>query len=218
MIEAIVFDFDGTILDTETVWFDSYQEAAAAHGVELPFDVYANGIGTVDNGMNTYLLQKLGSQTAVEAFQQKAHSLHKEKAQTLQPREGVIDYLLQARRLGLRIGLATSSSLDWVQPFLKSHQLLDFFDSLSTSDDVENVKPDPALYRIAVKRLNVQPEHAVAFEDSVNGARAAVAAGLHCVIVPNPTTQHLQFDRYDLRLSSFTDQPLLNVLQLLAGI
>lgn len=217
MFQAIVFDFDGTILDTETVWYESYREASARQGADLPFEVFANVIGTSSESMFLYLRERLGSDDAVDAVKQAATALHHGRVDALQPREGVLDYFKEARRLGLRIGLATSSPLHWVQPFLRSFGLLDSFDAICTSDDVEKVKPDPALYRLACERLGVAPERAVAIEDSANGARSAVAAGLRCVIVPNPVTATLAFDRYDLRLSSFEEQTLGGVLRRLEG-
>jgi len=208
MIQAVIFDFDGTILDTESVWYESYREALRAHGVELPLSVFAEGIGTYDDGMFRYMRERLGSEEAYQAVKQEAFRLHKSMTLELRPREGVVAYLDEAERLGLRIGLATSSPLSWIEPFLDVHGLRRYFETLCTSDDVEKVKPDPALYRLAAERLGVEPRNAVAFEDSANGARSAVAAGVRCVVVPNPMTEALLFEQYDLRLTAFTELPL----------
>jgi len=212
MIKAVIFDFDGTILDTESVWYESFREALAEHDVELPLSVFAQGIGTYDDGMFRYIMEKVGSEEVLDGIKKAAVLRHHEKAAALQPREGVVGYLQEARELGLRIGLATSSPLAWVRPFLETHGLAAFFETLCTQDDVERVKPDPALYLLAAERLGVAPEEAVAFEDSANGARAAVAAGVRCVIVPNPLTEALQFERYDVRLRSFEEMPLAQLL------
>lgn len=208
MIRAIVFDFDGTILDTESVWYESFREVLEEHGAELPLEVFAKGIGTYDDGMFRYIAERLGSEAMLEAVKQEAGRRHHAKAQALRPRPGVDAYLKDARRLGLRIGLATSSPRSWVEPFLASHGMLSYFETLCTQDDVERVKPDPALYRLAVERLGVAPAEAAAFEDSANGAKSAVAAGLRCVIVPNPMTESLDFERYDLRIRSMEELSL----------
>jgi putative hydrolase of the HAD superfamily len=212
MIQAVIFDFDGTILDTESVWYESYREALEAQGVELPLSVFAEGIGTYDDGMFRYMRERLGTEEAYQAVKEAAYRLHKAKTLELKPREGVLAYLDEAARLGLRIGLATSSPLSWIDPFLDAHGIRRYFETLCTSDDVEKVKPDPALYRLAAGRLGVEPRNAVAFEDSANGARAAVAAGVRCVVVPNPMTEALLFEKYDLRVAEFTEMPLKELL------
>lgn len=208
MIRAIVFDFDGTMLDTESLWYASFREVLEEHGVDLPFEVFAQGIGTYDDGMFRYIMERVGSEELLEGIKAAAMEKHRVKSSELRPCEGVADYLESAKRMGLRIGLATSSPRSWVTPFLHKHGFAHYFDAICTQDDVSRVKPDPELYVLAAERLQIAPAEAVAFEDSANGAKAAVAAGLRCVVVPNPMTAGLRFERYDLRVPSLADQSL----------
>lgn len=132
------------------------------------------------------------------------------------PLPGVADALDAAREMGLRVGLASSSTRAWVVPQLRALGLLDRFDAIRTADDVRQVKPDPELYRSVLAALGVEPAHAVAVEDSPNGALAARRAGMRCVVVPNAVTLHLAFGEVDLRLGSLAELPLADLIERLA--
>jgi beta-phosphoglucomutase-like phosphatase (HAD superfamily) len=125
---------------------------------------------------------------------------------------GVAEYIAGAKRRNLKLGVASSSSQRWVAGYLHQHGLADCFDCVKCSDDVEVVKPDPALYLAALAALEVLPHEAVAFEDSLNGMRAAKGAGLYCVVVPNKLMTERPFDMADLRLDSLATMPLEEVL------
>ena len=86
--------------------------------------------------------------------------------------------------------------------YLQRYQIDAYFDTICTADDVEVIKPDPALYILACSRLGVSPERALAFEISVNGLEAARRAGSRTVVVPNPVTRHLDFGAYDRKIES----------------
>jgi HAD superfamily hydrolase (TIGR01509 family) len=125
---------------------------------------------------------------------------------------GVLDYLEGARRLGLRVGLASSSSCEWVLGHLSRLGLLNYFHEIRASEDVKRTKPDPALYLQVLHGLGVPAEQGVALEDSPNGILAAKRAGLFCVAVPNALTRRLPLDHADLRLESLADLPLESLL------
>jgi HAD superfamily hydrolase (TIGR01509 family) len=131
-------------------------------------------------------------------------------------RPGVLEYLDEAAALGLKVGVASSSSRQWVGGHLTRFGLIDRFHAIRCSDDVEYVKPDPALYRSVCEHLGVEPEHAIAFEDSPNGILAAKRAGMTCVAVPNPLTARLDLSGADLRLDSLAEVPLSELLRRLA--
>jgi HAD superfamily hydrolase (TIGR01509 family) len=127
-------------------------------------------------------------------------------------RPGVLDYIAEGRRLGLKVGVASSSPRSWVAGHLTRLGIVDLFDCLCTSEDVVTVKPDPALYLLALARLGASADESIAFEDSPNGILAAKRAGLFCVAVPNPLTSQLPLDLADVRLNSMTDMPLSELL------
>jgi HAD superfamily hydrolase (TIGR01509 family) len=124
------------------------------------------------------------------------------------PLPGVADTLARAHELGLRVGLASSSGREWVVGNLERLDLLHHFRCVRTADDVQRVKPEPDLYLSALECLGVEPRHAVAFEDSPNGALAVRRAGMHCVVVPNSVTAGLAFHDGHLRLDSMLQADL----------
>jgi len=218
MIKAVIFDFDGLIIDTETVWYHSFREALANHGVELSLEEFAPFIGTHGSAFDRYLAEKVANQAQLAEVKRLAGELHREKIQHVDARDGVRAYLTEAKDLGLRIGLASSSNREWVEEYLRKLQLLSFFEVIKTEDDVREVKPNPELYLKAVSALEILPSEAIAFEDSAIGAKAAKAAGVHCVIVPNGATGLLTFENYDLRIESMADQSLADVVRRMEGI
>ena len=115
---------------------------------------------------------------------------------------GVENYLADARRLGLRMAIASSSGSTWVMEHLERFGIYEHFDAIVSREDVTRTKPDPELYRVALQRLSVSPLESIAFEDSTNGIRAAKAANLFCVAVPNPLTADLDLGEADLQLAS----------------
>ena len=215
MIKALIFDFDGLIVDTELPEYQSWQEIFQGYGSHLPVPVWAVCIGTSSSDFDPheYLEARLGrsiDRGRMQARQQR-RKMHLVEGQRVLP--GVENYLEEARRLNLGIGLASSSSLDWVEPHLSRLGLRDYFEVIKTRDDVEMTKPDPALYQQALEDLGAAPDEAIALEDSPNGALAAKRAGIFCVAVPNEITRQLSIDAADLKLSSLDGLPLEKLIE-----
>jgi beta-phosphoglucomutase-like phosphatase (HAD superfamily) len=113
--------------------------------------------------------------------------------------------------------VASSSSCGWVDGWLRRHGIRDLLQVVVGRDDVRKVKPDPELFRLAASRLGVPPPACVVFEDSPNGMRAALAAGMRCVAVPNALTRPLARPDVDLVLDSLAARPLARILEALAA-
>ena len=221
MIRGLIFDFDGLILDTEGPVYQSWVELYQEFEVELPFDLWASIIGTSDyEHFDPYVMleKKTGRplDRAVLRERRFAREMEMTNQQPILP--GVEEKLAQAKEMGLRLGVASSSSRQWVTGHLIRLGLMRFFEAIHTSEDVERTKPDPALFLLTLKSLELQPEDAIVFEDSPNGITAAKMAGIFTVAVPNPLTRALPLDHADLHLDSLADLSLEGILQKAASL
>jgi HAD superfamily hydrolase (TIGR01509 family) len=209
LIKGLVFDFDGLIYDTETCDYAALQWLYGKYGQELSIETWGQCIGTNHEfDPIVHLHELVKPDKTVDELSDARWQYFEELLSEQGPIPGVVSYLERARALDLRIGLASSSPRDWVERYLRRIHLLEFFEIICTADDVERVKPDPALYKLAVHGLGINPNEAVAFEDSPNGALGAKRAGLYCVVIPNGVTRNLSFGDYDLRLDSMEDMEL----------
>ena len=215
MTKALIFDFDGLILDTEVPDYESWQSVYARYGQDLPMSLWGQvvgGDGGSDFDPHTYL-EKLTEQSLDREevwISRRTAYLDTVAQQPIMP--GVEDYLARAQARGLKLGVASSSPENWVHGHLNRLGLFECFDAIRTADDVARTKPDPALYLGALEALRVSAEEAVVFEDSANGVQAAKAAGIYTVAVPNEITRQLEIVGADLRLNSLAELPLEDLL------
>jgi HAD superfamily hydrolase (TIGR01509 family) len=214
-VRALIFDFDGLVIDTESAIFQSYQEIYQAHNCSLQFERWARGIGTTDSDYNPYedLEAILGCSLDRKKLAQQQIRRETELIQSLPVLPGVLETLQAARQMGLKIGMASSSSCGWIEGHLSRLGLLPYFDCLKGRSDVPLSKPSPALFQAVLKAFALEPEEAVVFEDSPNGIQAANRAGIFAVMVPNRLTRLLPGDGAGLRLESLADMPLEDLLR-----
>jgi HAD superfamily hydrolase (TIGR01509 family) len=219
VIRGLIFDFDGLILDTEGPIFHSWQTLYQAHGSQLALATWAEEvIGKAEGSFDLFdlLEEQIGQPVERTELNQQRRASEAELIARQPVMPGVHAYLKSARQLGLKTGLASSSSCRWVTGHLDRLGLLSSFDVIRAADDVSITKPDPALYLSVLAALELRPEQALAFEDSPNGVLSAKRAGLYCVAVPNELTRQLPLDQADLRLDSLTDLPLPNLLSIVS--
>lgn len=214
-VKALIFDFDGLIVDSESPGFQAWSELYASHGCSLPFEKYAACIGTLGGFDLQGDLEKQSGQSFNRTELEEVCTrrwLELMRAQPLLP--GVAACVTGAKARGLKLAIASSSTQTWVTHNLKKFALLDQFDAICTRDHVAAVKPDPALYQLALERLDVTADETIAFEDSPNGILAAKRAGIYCVAVPNELTKDLALSLADHRLRSLEEFNLDDVCRL----
>jgi HAD superfamily hydrolase (TIGR01509 family) len=212
-MRGLIFDFDGLMVDTELPTFQTWQEVYQAYGGSLPLSTYATCIGSPGSfDPHEYLEAQLGRRLDREAIRLRRRQRYIEltAGQSLLP--GVRDYITDAKRLGLKLGVASSSPSDWVVAHLSQFGLRECFDSIKCADNATRIKPDPELYELVLAALGLRADQVIALEDSPNGVLAAKRAGIFCVAVPNSVTRQLSLDRADRQITSLADCPLKELL------
>jgi HAD superfamily hydrolase (TIGR01509 family) len=214
MIKAVIFDFDGIIIDSESPELQVWQEVFAGHGRVLGFDLWADLVGRPRTHFDlySYFQQHINPAVDIDALriERRARVIALTEAQPVLP--GVHAYLHGASAMGLKVGLASSSSGGHVRGHLARLNLLGYFHTTKCFEDTETHKPEPGPYRAVLEDLGVAADEAVAFEDSPNGVTSAKAAGIFCVAVPNPVTCHLPLEHADYRIESLAEEPLERIL------
>ena len=213
-VRALVFDFDGLILDTELPMYRAWCALFDAHGAAPPtIDEWAAEIGTL-NGLDLHGLLVERATRPVDLDEadvwRRAHRdllLAEQKA-----RPGVEDWLAEAGEAGLGVAIASSSEAEWVLPLLERIGLHASFGHVVTTEGELRPKPAPDTYVEACAQLGVDPADALAIEDSPHGIAAAKAAGLRCVAVPHELTETLDLSAADLRLTSLAECSLADAL------
>ncbi len=212
-IRALVFDFDGLIVDTETPIFAIWQDIFRRFGQELRLEDWESALGT-QGGFDpvAYLTASTGAASDAQALESEARERHWAacRAQPLLP--GVRQRLDEARELGLGLAIASSSGATWVRAWLEHNAIGERFSAVCTREDVARVKPEPDLFLLAAERLDIAPRACLVFEDSPNGIRAASAAGMRCVAVRNALTRSLRLPPSDLLLESLAETTLPDIL------
>lgn len=208
-IEAILFDFDGTIIDTETPDFLAWREFYAAHQLDLGIGLWMQRVGKSLNAADMFHPAVHFEQITGVRIDQQTLDEHQRRylefcrKQPVLP--GVMELLEFAIHSGIKLGLASNSDRDWVTTWLQHLQLTHYFECIYTVEDVAHPKPHPELYLAAAHCLGVAVERCIAIEDSPTGMQAVIAAGIRCIAVPNYLTAHLERPPVSLTLSSLAE-------------
>jgi HAD superfamily hydrolase (TIGR01509 family) len=200
-IRAIVFDFDGLILDTETPEVEAWDAEFARHDLAIPDGWWHNVTGRGPEEVLEWpidLLERLlGRPVDEHSVMARVNRIRLEGIAAAEVRPGVVSLLDAADELGVMIGLASSSAHPWVDGHLKRLGLWDRFGPVVCRGDAPRAKPQPDLYLHCCQKLGIEPRHGLALEDSPNGIKAAKAAGMWCVAVPNDVTAMLDLSEAD---------------------
>ena len=211
MIRALVFDFDGVILDTETPLIDAGELIHRRAGKPFSRQLASEAVGRSVLHYDPWAA--FGPAADRPALEAELRRVNRELVARQPVLPGVVEYLQQAKALGLQIGLASNSGHAHVEGHLARLGLLDSFDYLRCIEDVPAGKPEPHLYRAVIEQFGLTGRQAVAIEDSEHGVHAAKRAGLWCAAVPGPSSLNHNFAHADLTLPSLAHCPLPELLQ-----
>jgi haloacid dehalogenase superfamily, subfamily IA, variant 3 with third motif having DD or ED len=216
MIRALIFDFDGLIIDTEWPLIEAYRLVHLAHGVPFDEALFIRSVGHAEYTFNPWhgfarpnsASDEIKTPPTDLAALELERRAHKDRLLVIQPvLPGVITLLDAARAKNLRVGLASNSEREWVATHLARVGLLDRFEFLACRGDAAP-KPAPDLYQRVLTHFGLRGREAIAFEDSNTGCLAAKRAHLHVVAVPNRCTAHHDLTPADLVLTSLADRTL----------
>jgi len=184
---AVIFDMDGLLLDTETLWHAAETDLFARHGGEFTWDDKMAVIGTSYDFTSAYFADRLGlpPEQGPALVSEMLELMHERIRRAVDARPGAVELVARVSELdGVALGLASNSPRYLVDDALAAAGMTDAFDVIITSDDVEHAKPAPDIYLLACQRLRVDPSDALALEDSTSGIASAKAAGLTVIGVP----------------------------------
>ncbi|MCG7338215.1 HAD family hydrolase [Staphylococcus sp. ACRSN] len=190
MYRAVIFDFDGTIIDTEQHLFQIINKHLLNNGLEgISVDYYRQSIGGAATELHEYLERQLGTENKAAIYQE-----HNATSVDLPINEEIEKIMKYCKQRHIPMAIATSSYRKDITPTFQRLGLGEYMDVIVGREDVEAVKPNPELYLTAVQQLNYNPVNCLAIEDSVNGATAAVQAGLDVIVNTNKMTEEQPFE------------------------
>jgi putative hydrolase of the HAD superfamily len=216
---AVVFDFDGIILDSETPEFESHRRIYEQCGAELTREEWCHQIGLWSEGLearwHTVLCERSPRPPDREAFERKKRRIFQELIPQ-EPMRGIRDLLNALAAAGIPRAVASSAPARWVAPGIDGLGLTPLFGAIVTGDDVVRRKPAPDGYLEAARRLGADPMRSVAIEDSGPGIVAARAAGMKTVAIPHPLTEGHDLTDADLRVAHAGELTVARLATLLA--
>ena len=188
MIQSVIFDMDGTLFNTEHLYFECYRQAAKEMGLCFTFDLFAQGVGISREEANKFIKQHFGPDTDTDWLQNRTF----ERVEKYLADGGDIPFMPGAKeavelfyKRGMTLALASSNLRRWVEFYLEKNQLRRYFAVLTSCEDVTHLKPNPEVYLRTAASLGKDVHQCLVFEDSVAGATAAIRAGMRTCMIPN---------------------------------
>ncbi|GAA4385792.1 HAD family hydrolase [Hymenobacter koreensis] len=184
MIQTVIFDMDGVLVDTEPLHHDAFFRHFAELGIPMTAEEYATFLGSSTRNVYQQLQQEFNLTGDVETLMLRKRELFGasfDDATDLELLPGARELVLDLHRAGVPLQLASSASKETIARVFTRFELYPYFDNLVSGEDFPRSKPDPAIFLHAAQLAGVPPQHCVVIEDSANGVTAAKAAGMYCI-------------------------------------
>lgn len=217
MTEAVIFDFDGLLMDTETTLLRSWQYEWRQWGLDLEVaEFFADHGGDLNSERTALLAAAVGSSYDADLSLRRRRAFRAALHRTLDLSAGIQTWIAEAANLSMRVAIASSSPVAWLVENLSRVGVCDAFDVLAGGDEVTRHKPCPDVYNLALRRLGVSGDLAIAVEDTAHGVDAAHAAQIRCIAIPNPYVDLAKVRHADLVIASALDLTLADAVERLA--
>jgi beta-phosphoglucomutase family hydrolase len=212
--KALIFDMDGVIVDSDPLHLKAYQTVLATFQIAYSEDDSRQFLGRKDSDCAAALVEMFDLPLKSLDLLEKKLAITAQLLRTeARSQPGIIDALQKAMDLGLPCGIASSAAPSTIKLVLDALKLEPFFQSVTSGEEVLHGKPAPDIFLKAAERLNADVRSCLVIEDSLNGIKAAKAAGMKCVSVPCNTTRYQDHAEADIRLESIAQLDLANWLQ-----
>lgn len=216
-IKAVIFDMDGLMIDSEPIQSKSFEIVLKEYGIKPKYQ--KNGLVQIIGvraGDNWGILKKKHkiSETVEVLIEKKQKAYIELLTENIKPTKGLIYLLKLLKKHNIRMGIASSSSLEHIMLVIKSLDITDYFDEIISGHDVVKGKPDPEIFLKTAENLQVLPNQCIVLEDAESGVQAAHAAGMRVIAVPTYHTSSHNFEKADIIAKSLldVDMELLNLL------
>jgi beta-phosphoglucomutase family hydrolase len=208
MLRAVIFDMDGLMVDTEYLHHTSFKKVLEQYGVNpvpnIHGVIHVSGVSAEANW--ELFKEKYNFNADTAELTRSKHKIHlKLLKNNVVPMPGLFELLKDIKEHGYRISIASSSALEQINLIVNRLGITNFFDAITSGEEVTSGKPAPDIFLKAAAKLGIEPTQCVVLEDAMNGMKAAKAANMHAVVVPNKFTKHENFDTADLIVASLKE-------------
>ncbi len=206
--EAVIFDMDGVLIDSEPIHVVIEKKLFSKLGIEVTDDVHRSYMGASNDYMYTDLRTRFKLTESVSELMERDELFRSEYfklLETIPVNDGLISLLNQIKIAGLKLAVATSSSPEIVNILLNKCGISHYFDAIVTTSEAGKSKPSPEVYILAAKKIGISPENCIVFEDSPNGLLAAKSAGMYCIVIQSDSELIQKLSGADYLIQSFRE-------------
>ena len=208
MIQTVIFDMDGVIIDSESVYFKIDKQMFDELNIAVSFEEQCSYVGASSQNMWDSIISKHGITDHREVLMSKEYNLYMEhlaNANDLQPIEGVRELINDLHEHNFKLVLASSSRMETIDIVLNKFRLSEFFTIKVSGSELAHSKPHPEIFQRAADLIKSEPKECIVIEDSKNGVTAAKAAGMKCIGFLNPSSGHQNLANADMVIRSFKE-------------